>query len=94
MPRKATFNKDAPFTAQMAESYFGAIKHDFDSLRGDLDGLRSEFVGFKEYVEKRFNNVDATLITIFSIINVYDVERKEIKATLWEHDRRLAKVEV
>lgn len=91
MPRKATFkirntSVDAPFTAKMAESYFGTIKNDSDGLKEEINDLR-------KYVDKRFDEANIILKSTFNIIHTYDVERKEMKSTLWEYDRRLIKLE-
>ncbi|MBI5221580.1 MAG: hypothetical protein HY979_02130 [Candidatus Magasanikbacteria bacterium] len=79
MLRKAKIDKNAPFNAEMAETYFAAIKVDFDSLRSELDQFKVE--------------IDAKLTMILDIVKFYDLERKEIKSNLWEHDKRLMKLE-
>ncbi|MCX6785568.1 MAG: hypothetical protein NTZ18_01810 [Candidatus Komeilibacteria bacterium] len=86
MPRKANFSPDAPFTVKMADIYFTAIKADSDGLRAEFNDLRSE-------INQKFAKQDGTLETILSIIKHIDLERKDIKAMLWEHDTRLLKLE-
>jgi|GEM_PF-2774678 len=93
MSRKANFSNDAPFTEAMAESYFSAIKTDFDSLRDDFSGLRDDFSGLREEIDSKFAKQDEKLNAILNVVKFYDVERKELKASLWEHERRLLKLE-
>jgi hypothetical protein len=100
MSRKAKAPKNTPFTAEMAETYFGAIKSDFDglqsnfdSLRSNFDGLQSNFDSLRSEVNQRLDKHDQKLNTILEVVKVYDVDRKEIKLNLWEHERRLMKLE-
>jgi hypothetical protein len=79
MQRKAKNQKSTPFTLEMAETFFSSIKLDFD--------------GLKEEMDLRFQGVDNILRTILQIVQNYDIERKEIKVNLWEHDRRIQKLE-
>ncbi|HLD27954.1 MAG TPA: hypothetical protein VJB39_03815 [Patescibacteria group bacterium] len=72
MPRKAKFAKNAPFTAEMAEIHFSAIKSDFDGLQSNFNDLRSE-------VNQRLDKQDQKLNTILEVVKVYDTDRKEIK---------------
>ncbi len=62
-----------------SEQYFTAIK-------ADMDEFRSE-------VNNRFDRVERAMQSILSVVQMYDAERKEVKATLWEHDRKLIKLE-
>ena len=86
MSRKAKTAKNTPFTAEMAETYFSAIKSDFDGLQLNFNSLRSE-------VNQRLDKQDQKLNTILEVVKVYDTDRKEIKLNLWEHERRLMKLE-
>ncbi len=61
------------------EKYFTAIKEDIDSLR-------------KEMLE-RFDKQDQVLEILLDMIRSYDEERREMKASLWELDRRISKLE-
>lgn len=64
------------------ELYFASIKEDFSSMEGRFD-----------HVEERFDRLEGVSRDILELMQNYDRERKEVKATLWEHDRRLAKLE-
>ncbi len=86
MPRKANFPPDAPFTVKMADIYFTAIKADSDNLRSEFNDLRAE-------MNEKFAKQDGILQTILNIVRHIDLERKDIKANLWEHDTRLIKLE-
>lgn len=61
------------------KKFFAAIKEDIDSLR-------------KEMVE-RFDKLDQVLEILLDMVRSYDEERREMKASLWELDRRVSKLE-
>ncbi len=61
------------------EKYFTAIKEDIDRLR-------------KEMLE-RFDKQDQILELLLDMQRSYDEERRELKASLWELDRRVSKIE-
>lgn len=46
-----------------------------------------------EEQDKKFDKMQATLLTVLNIVKSYDQERKEVKSTLWEYERRLLKLE-
>jgi len=93
MSQRKAQNKNTPFTAEMAEVYFGAIKEDFDGLRSDFDGLKSYVDKRLDTQDQKLGKIQETLKTILGIVNIYDQDKKEIKLNLWEHDRRLLKLE-
>ena len=64
------------------EQYFTAIQERFIEVDKRFDG-----------VDKRFDEQDKKLQLILNIVQSYDHERKEVKASLWEHDRRLLELE-
>lgn len=68
------------------EKYFTAIQQRFDEMDEKMD------VRFDE-MDVKFDEQKVILKNILDIVGVYDIERKEIKSTLWEHDRRLLKLE-
>jgi len=43
--------------------------------------------------DKKLEKMQSTLQLILNIVQSYDQERKEVKSTLWEFDRRLLKLE-
>jgi uncharacterized coiled-coil DUF342 family protein len=55
-------------------------------LREEMNQLRAE-------MRAGFEDIKRTLKLILNIVQTYDVERKEIKSTLWEFDRRIRKLE-
>jgi len=107
MSRKATTSKNTPFTAEMAETYFSAIKSDFDGLRSEMntfkeglfnlkievDNLRNETFSLRGDFNEFKNDITIKLSTVLSIAHYYDSERKEIRSDLWDHDKRLLKLE-
>jgi hypothetical protein len=68
------------------EQLFTAIKKDNDQLREEM---RKGF----EAVEDHLLEQKKTLKAILDIVQTYDVERKEIKSTLWEFERRIRRLE-
>jgi hypothetical protein len=65
----------------------------FTALKKDNDQLREEMrEGFKA-VEDNLFEMKKTLKAILDIVQTYDVERKEIKSTLWEYERRIRRLE-
>ncbi len=68
------------------ESYFIVIKEDIERLRNEMNQRFNE-------VYERFGKQDEVLGTILDIVRLYDIERKEIKSSLWELDRRVQKIE-
>lgn len=69
-------------------------KSNFDYM--SREELEQYFTSIQERfndVDKRFDEQNRILQTILDIVRVNDVERKEIKATLWEYDRRIGKLE-
>jgi len=58
----------------------------FTALKEDNDLLREE-------MRAGFDDIKKSLKVILDIVQTNDVERKEIKSTLWEFDRRIRKLE-
>lgn len=44
-------------------------------------------------IDQRFDKLDNVLATLLAMLKNYEEERKEVKAALWEHDRRILKLE-
>lgn len=88
MPRNANLSGKAQFykpdyiSRKELEQYFNAVQERFNGVDKRFDEQ-----------DKKFENMQSTLQIILSITQNYDVERKDIKSSLWEHDRRLTKVE-
>ena len=78
-PESENYPQEESMSKKDLEQYFTAIK-------ADLDEFRLE-------VNTRFNRLEKSVQSILDIIRIYDVERKEIKSALWEHERRLMKLE-
>ena len=64
---------------QEIEQYFIALKEDVDNLRDD--------------VNKHFEKLESTMKIILNIVQSYDQERKEVKSSLWELERRILNLE-
>jgi hypothetical protein len=71
---------------QILEQYFTAIKEDSNQVFDLIKHLELK-------IEQGFIEIRSNLGTILEIVRIYDVEKKEIKASLWEFDRRLIKLE-
>ena len=72
------------------EQYFTAIQQRFD----EQDVLiQQRFDEQNKFIQQRFNEQDKKMRNILDIVKTYDQERREVKSTLWEHDRRLLKLE-
>jgi len=78
--------KDDSMNKLSLEKYFTAIKE-------DIDEFKQEFIDFRKEVIERFDKQDRILKMVLDISRTYDQERKEVKSTLWEYDRRLLKLE-
>jgi len=78
MKRKADFKQET-ISKKDLEHLFTAIKVRFDEQ--------------DELITRRFDEQDKKMQAILEIVRIYDIERKEVKSTLWEHDRRLLKLE-
>ena len=61
------------------EYYFTAIQQRFEEQ--------------DQMIQQRFEEQDQKFKSILDIVGFYDTERKDIKSTLWEHERRLIKLE-
>ncbi len=83
MPRKAKNNKNATVTVGVMENYFEGY---FSAIKSDSDNLRIE-------MNKGFKKIDKVLDAILETMNFYEKDKKEIKLNLWEHDRRIIKLE-
>ena len=86
MPRKArkafagqNLAKNTLVTVEIMENYFEPY---FSAIKQDFNAVAG-----------RFDKMENTLKTILDIVRVFDVEKKEIKLNLWEHDRRIVKLE-
>ena len=79
MPRKAKTQKGTPFTLEMAETFFSAIKEDLDSLREEID--------------LRFKGVDELFKNIAQMFQDNNNDKKEMKLDAWNHERRIQKLE-
>jgi len=91
--RKAKNSQNTPFTAEMAETYFSAIKSDFDNLKVEVDNLRNETFSLRGDFNDFKNDIIVKLGSVLSMAHYYDSERKEIRSDLWDHNKRLAKLE-
>ena len=78
MSRKANFNQETMGKKDL-EHLFTAIETRFDQQ--------------DKLIIERFDQQDKKMQAILDIVRIYDIERKEVKSTLWEHDRRLLKLE-
>ncbi len=74
---------------QELEQHFSYIGEELTSLREDVNLLKEDVSNLKS----SFARQEGLLKMVFDIVKVYDIERKEIKSTLWEHDRRLIHLE-
>lgn len=88
MPRKANyFNVDnCPPEEIMSRT---ELEHYFSAIQQELVKINEHV----NQVSERMDNMEETLKSILDIVRTYDIERKEIKSALWEHDRRLVKLE-
>ena len=104
MPRKANKAKNTPFTLEMAEVYFGTIQNDFSSLREEMNSKFEAVYRRFEKIDERFEKIDERFEKIderfgkvegllSSILKLNQDDKKVIKSTLWEHGRRLIRLE-
>ena len=97
MPRKANKAKNTPFTLEMAEVYFGTIQNDFSSLREEMNSKFEAVYRRFEKIDERFGKIDERFGKVegllSSILELNQDDKKVIKSTLWEHDRRLIRLE-
>ena len=83
-------NNDESMGKQALEHYFTAIQEHFDDLEQNFE---SRFNNLEQKFELRMDKMEKTLKLVLDIVSNNDKERKEIKSTLWEHDRRLLNLE-
>ena len=97
MPRKANKAKNTPFTLEMAEVYFGTIQNDFSSLREEMNSKFEAVYRRFEKIDERFEKIDERFGKVegllSSILKLNQDDKKVIKSTLWEHGRRLIRLE-
>lgn len=72
------------------ENYFGSIKSDFNRMDDRFTSVDKVILEIKDELAQ----IKQLCSAILDIVNMYDVERKEIKASLWDLDNRLHKLEV
>jgi hypothetical protein len=63
-------------------AYFTSIKEDFNRVDDQFDEAKD-----------KLGRIEEVSRDILELMQNYDRERKEVKSTLWEHDRRLIKLE-
>jgi len=85
-PKLGSYPQEETMSKSEIEQYFTAIKEDLDEFKNEV---MTQFLAINERMEK----VEKIAQSILEIVKVYDAERKEIKSTLWEFDRRLLKLE-
>ena len=92
MPRKAT--NFETMSIETLEQLFTAVRQDIDQLRDQLrEEIKNSINQLREEMADGFKKQNEILKTILNIVCFYDTERKDIKSSLWEHDRRLLKLE-
>ncbi|OGY89530.1 MAG: hypothetical protein A2927_00825 [Candidatus Komeilibacteria bacterium RIFCSPLOWO2_01_FULL_45_10] len=92
MPRKAT--NFETMSIETLEQLFTAVRQDIDQLRDQLrEEIKNSINQLREEMADGFKKQNEILKTILNIVGFYDTERKDIKSSLWEHDRRLLKLE-
>ncbi|MBU1131137.1 hypothetical protein KJ840_03325 [Patescibacteria group bacterium] len=72
------------------EYYFTAIQQRFEEQD---QMIQQRFEEQDQMIQQRFEEQDQKFKSILDIVGFYDTERKDIKSTLWEHERRLIKLE-
>jgi predicted nucleic acid-binding Zn-ribbon protein len=80
MPRKAFFSNPDEFNQESMPKK--ELEHYFSAIQQEIVKLN-----------ERMDEMEETLKNILDIVRTYDIERKEIKSSLWEHDKRLMKLE-
>ena len=71
------------------EDRFKEVDERFDAVDERFDGVDRRF----DAVEEKLGRIEDVSRDILELMQNYDRERKEVKSTLWEHDRRLIKLE-
>lgn len=93
MPRKSDFFNSDYMSRKELEQYFTTIQERFNDVDKRFDYVDKRFDEQDKRIEQGFNEQNKILQTILDIVRVTDVEIKEIKLALWDHHRRLTKVE-
>ena len=78
------------------EACFTSIKEDFNHIEDRFKEVDERFDGVDrrfDAVEEKLGRIEDVSRDILELMQNYDRERKEVKSTLWEHDRRLIKLE-
>jgi hypothetical protein len=84
MPRKA--NNFSTMSLETLEQLFTAIQERFAE--------QDQLIQYRfDEQDKKFFEQDKKLESILSVVKFYDIERKDVKSTLWEHEIRLNKLE-
>lgn len=94
MARKANFfssdNNSDTMSRNEQEQYYTALKEDMDDFREEINQRLDHF---REEVDQRLNRMEGTLQTVLDIVRGIDATMHDFKASLYEFDRRLVKVE-
>lgn len=95
MTQKTNSNKETMSRDEL-ETYFTSIQERFAEVDKRFIEVDKRFDGVDkrfDEVDKRFDEQDKKLNIILELMQFYDADKKDIKVTLWEHDRRLSKLE-
>ena len=94
MTKKAIFPNSDYMSKKESEQYFTAINQAMEQLRREFsEDISASTNQLREEMAEGFKKQNETLQTILDIVRVTDVEIKEIKLALWDHHRRLTRVE-